>query len=153
MPNSAVMIGMPIASSEPNASNRITTAARIPIASLAGCVCSVNIDAAQLYLQARRVRVLGDGAHVRCKVERDVVRLLVEEDLCVRDLARVTRSGFLPAGTEIVTLTTCGCFAQFCEDRLDFVADIARIDIAGSPNLEDQVAGVALPCELVLRAR
>ncbi len=44
MPNNAVMIGMPIASNEPNAINRMMTAARIPIASLAGCVCSVNIE-------------------------------------------------------------------------------------------------------------
>jgi hypothetical protein len=44
MPNSAVMIGRPIASNDPNASNRMSTAARMPIASLAGWVGSVNIE-------------------------------------------------------------------------------------------------------------
>ena len=44
MPNSAVMIGRPIASTDPNASNRMRIAARMPIASLAGWVWSVNIE-------------------------------------------------------------------------------------------------------------
>ena len=38
MPNSAVMIGSPIASSDPNAISRMSTAARTPMSSLAGCV-------------------------------------------------------------------------------------------------------------------
>ena len=38
MPASAVMIGKPIASSEPNATSRMTMAAMMPIASLAGWV-------------------------------------------------------------------------------------------------------------------
>jgi len=44
MPNSAVMIGSPIARTDPNAINKMSTAARMPIASLAGCVWSVNIE-------------------------------------------------------------------------------------------------------------
>ena len=44
MPNSAVMIGSPIARTEPNAISKMTTAARMPIASLAGWVASVNIE-------------------------------------------------------------------------------------------------------------
>ena len=44
MPNSAVMIGRPIASSDPNAISRMRTAARMPISSLAGCVWSVNME-------------------------------------------------------------------------------------------------------------
>ena len=43
MPNNAVMIGRPMARSEPNAINRMTTAARMPMSSLAGIVCSVNM--------------------------------------------------------------------------------------------------------------
>ncbi len=44
MPNRAVMIGRPMASTDPNAIKRMSTAARMPIASLAGWVWSVNID-------------------------------------------------------------------------------------------------------------
>ena len=43
IPNNAVMIGRPIASSDPNAISRMTTAARMPMSSLAGIVCSVNM--------------------------------------------------------------------------------------------------------------
>ncbi len=44
MPNIAVMIGRPMASTDPNAIKRIRIAARMPIASLFGWVWSVNIE-------------------------------------------------------------------------------------------------------------
>ena len=37
------MMGKPIASSDPNAISRMMTAARMPMSSLAGIVCSVNM--------------------------------------------------------------------------------------------------------------
>jgi len=43
IPNSAVMIGRPIARRDPNAISRMNTAARTPMASLAGWVWSVNM--------------------------------------------------------------------------------------------------------------
>ena len=92
MPNSAVMIGRPIASSEPNAISRMKTAASMPIASLAGCVWSVNIVPAELDLQrVGSSRPSTIDAHVRREIDRHVVGLHVEQDLGVGDLAVLRR--------------------------------------------------------------
>ena len=87
MPNNAVMIGRPIASSDPNAISRMTTAASMPISSLAGCVWSVNMEPPSSTCSVGEFASFGDAAHVRREVDRHVVRLHVEEDLGVRDLS------------------------------------------------------------------
>ena len=64
MPNSAVMIGRPIASTEPNAISRMTMAARMPIASLENAASSREDVAAELDLRTRDVGALDESARL-----------------------------------------------------------------------------------------
>ncbi len=104
--------------------------------------------AAEFHLQPRRIRVLGDRAHVRCEVERDVVRLHVEEDLRVRDLSVARHEAASGRLVRRCHAHHVRLGAQLREDRLDLASDVGRIDVTGPPHSEDEVAGVALPREL-----
>ena len=104
--------------------------------------------AAELYLQARRVRVLGDGAHVRCEVERDVVRLDVEEDLRVRDLAVASDEAASGRLVRDVTLTTCGSLRNFAKTGSISFRTAGELTSPDPRTLEDEFAGVALACKL-----
>src|SRR5204863_245289 len=77
--------------------------------------------AAELYLQARRVCVLGNGAHIRREVERDIVRLHVEEDLGVRDLAALRDEAVARRVVRRRHADDARLLAQLREDRLDLV--------------------------------
>ena len=97
MPNSAVMIGRPIASTDPNAINRMKTAASITDELARRLRLVGEHRAAQLDLQLLRVRLLDDVAHMRGEIDRYVVGLQVELQVGVRDLA-VARDLPLAAG-------------------------------------------------------
>ena len=93
--------------------------------------------AAELDLQrGRSSRPCAIAAHVRREIDRHVVRLHVEQDLGVRDLAvlREMKRGCRPARTAIVTETTCGCLRSSREDRLDRVAARRATSTSPSPS-------------------
>ena len=109
MPNMAVMIGRPMASSEPNASSRIKIAARMPIASLAGWVWSVNIEPASSTWRA--------GVFALLTMPRMCVARLIGTSLACTS-KRISAYAILPplemkrelAGSYgELTDTTCGC--------------------------------------------
>ncbi len=86
MPNSAVTIGRPIASNEPNAMRRMNTAAKRPKASVAGGVDAVGEDvAAELDGEARNVHLSLRGLHAVGERSPFVVVEVDGVDLRVRD--------------------------------------------------------------------
>ena len=113
MPNSAVMIGRPIASSEPNASSRMRTAARMPIASLAGWVWSVNIEPPSSTCSVGVFALLDDrracASRGRPARRWPARRTGSRRRRSCRPSRRSARS---PASYGVVTDTTCGCLRE-----------------------------------------
>ena len=152
MPNSAVMIGRPIASTDPNAINRMSTAARMPISSLAGCVWSVNIEPPSStcsvggvrLLRRRRACASRDRPARRSPARRTGSRR-------TRSCRRSRRTAAPPGSYGVMTDATCVCLRNAGASLLlDLVEHRGRLHAAGAVRLEHEVARVARPREVVL---
>ena len=104
--------------------------------------------AAQLDLEPRRVCILGDRSHVRCKVERDVVRPHVEQDFRVRNPAPLSDEAGARGFVRRRDADDVRFLAQLREDGFDLASHIGRVDVAGPTHSEDEIAGVAFAREL-----